>query len=188
MIWFTSDTHFGHAGIIRYCDRPYASVEEMDEDMISRWNDCIAPSDTVYHLGDVSFHKPARTRDILFQLNGEITLIRGNHDSGLKPDALARFKEVKDYHEITVRVGPNNKKQKIVLCHFRFAVWNHSHYGSWNLFGHSHGSSKVADDQAQLDVGVDTHDLFPYSLDEVYRLLKDRGVRVIDHHTPRGRR
>ena len=81
MIWFISDTHFGHANIIRYCNRPFASVQEMDETLVANWNAVVQPDDTVWHLGDFAL---AKGDDILEQyrrrLNGQINLILGNHD------------------------------------------------------------------------------------------------------------
>ena len=75
-IWVTSDTHYGHANIIRFCDRPFASSEEMDEALIANFNERVKPGDTVYHLGDFSFAKdPAR---VFRRLNGTIHLVLGN--------------------------------------------------------------------------------------------------------------
>lgn len=77
-IFVVSDTHFGHANIIDYCGRPFASVEEMDEAMVERWNATVKPSDHVYHLGDVAMRKP--NLDIVKRLNGHKRLVFGNHD------------------------------------------------------------------------------------------------------------
>jgi calcineurin-like phosphoesterase family protein len=81
-IWFTSDTHYGHANIVKYCGRPFSSVEEMDEAMIERWNRVVKPGDTVYHLGDVMMGQNMRERlaTLRSRLSGHITLVLGNHD------------------------------------------------------------------------------------------------------------
>src|SRR5687767_6005129 len=82
--FFTSDTHWGHKNIIKFCSRPYASVEEMDEAMITNWNDRVRPGDTVYHLGDFTFYRREdQQRRIIDSLNGNIKLILGNHDDDL---------------------------------------------------------------------------------------------------------
>lgn len=81
MDFFTADTHFGHVNILRYCDRPFASVEEMDAALIARWNRRVAPEDTVYHLGDFALGLKARWPEYRRQLNGRIVFILGNHDA-----------------------------------------------------------------------------------------------------------
>jgi calcineurin-like phosphoesterase family protein len=146
-IWFTSDTHFGHSGILFM--RPFETVSKMNQILIQKWNDSIEPTDHVFHLGDFSFHKPVETLEILGSLNGIKYLIRGNHDrNNLNAACLAMFDGgVEHYHEITVG------SQLIVLCHFPFRSWNGMHHDSWNLHGHSHGS--IVPSGKQLDVGVD---------------------------------
>ncbi len=78
-VWFTSDTHFAHRNVIEFCKRPFASIEEMDEEIIRRWNERVEPGDRVYHLGDFAFgdHDPYLSR-----LNGMKNLVIGNHDGG----------------------------------------------------------------------------------------------------------
>lgn len=81
MIYFTSDLHFGHAKAIRYCKRPFASLEEMDRSLIDNWNSVVSKEDTVYVVGDFSFYNKAKTKAIVEQLNGTKVLILGNHDN-----------------------------------------------------------------------------------------------------------
>ena len=68
--WFTADTHFGHGNVIRYCERPFASVEEMDEVLIENWNYVIRPKDTIYHLGDFTLTGKEKANDYFSSLNG----------------------------------------------------------------------------------------------------------------------
>lgn len=79
MIWFTSDTHFGHKNVLKYCGRPFKTVEEMDEALIANWNAIVKPDDVIYHLGDVAMSIKAVKR-VLPRLNGHKILIVGNHD------------------------------------------------------------------------------------------------------------
>lgn len=167
-VWVTSDTHFWHRNILTYCERPYYTVEAMNDDMVFRWNDKVEQSDTVIHLGDVSFGDAAQTVDTLSRLNGKMYLIAGNHDrnarwSKKEPNLLQRFfREVVDYK----RYRHNNRKY--VLCHFPFASWER---GYINLHGHTHGN--YVDLYSQLDVGADCHDLTPILIDDAARIALD---------------
>lgn len=77
-LFLISDTHFSHANIIRYANRPFSSPEEMDEELIRRWNSVVRPSDHVYHLGDVAMRRSHL--QIIKRLNGHKRLVWGNHD------------------------------------------------------------------------------------------------------------
>jgi len=82
MRWFTADLHLGHANIIRYCNRPFVDAEQMNEVLIKNWNDVVGKDDEVYVLGDFAFVKRVPdTVAYMERLNGNITLIRGNHDN-----------------------------------------------------------------------------------------------------------
>lgn len=76
-VWFTSDTHFGHANIIKYCNRPFKSVHHMNKEMTKIWNNTVGENDLVIHLGDVSFNSD----QYISRLNGKIFLVKGNHDN-----------------------------------------------------------------------------------------------------------
>lgn len=102
MRFFTSDTHFGHKNIIEYCNRPYKTVEEMNQAMIDNWNAVVGPTDTIYHLGDVSFMKVEKTAEIIKQLNGHKILIRGNHDRGLHIMKQIGFQEA--YEKLQIEI------------------------------------------------------------------------------------
>ena len=79
-IWFTSDLHFGHQNIIRFCKRPWKTTEDMDWNLIQNWNSVVKPDDLVFDLGDFAFATNARWKELLSQLNGHHYLILGNHD------------------------------------------------------------------------------------------------------------
>ena len=89
-VFFTSDTHFGHKNIIRYCNRPFNNVEEMDEYMIRVWNEEVNHDDIIFHLGDFSFYNTSKSKEIYDRLNGHKIIIRGNHD---KTDIVNLFDE-----------------------------------------------------------------------------------------------
>ena len=172
-VMFTSDTHFGHAGIIDYCSRPFTGPNHMDESMIRRWNEVVRPEQIVFHVGDFAL---VRTRDIrtyLDRLNGRVILIRGNHDH---TKSLKYFSEVHDLAELTV------EGQHIVLCHYRMTVWNRAQHGAWHLHGHSHGSLPEIKTRKVLDIGVDCWDYTPVSFWRLKKEMDTHGNGVIDHH------
>lgn len=144
MIWFTSDTHFGHAKVLSFhpLTRPYQTIEEMDEAYIHMWNGWVGEDDTVYHLGDFAFrgHSYYASR-----LKGRIVLIEGSHDRMSIADRQ-RFTWAGPRH--IVKGNPD-----IILSHYAMRVWPRSHYGTWHLFGHSHGS--LPPHGKSFDVGWD---------------------------------
>ena len=82
-IWVISDTHFGHDNIIKFCNRPFSDIYDMNETMVERWNSRVKPGDKVYHLGDVYFGSSQYAWDTLKRLNGKKRLVLGNHDNAL---------------------------------------------------------------------------------------------------------
>lgn len=96
--YFTSDTHFGHKNVIGYCNRPYASVEEMNEALIANWNARVQPGDTIYHLGDFAMGQKTLHRGFLERLQGHKILIRGNHDQTATKMRALGFDEVYTHH------------------------------------------------------------------------------------------
>ena len=170
--FFVSDTHFGHKNICEYSNRPWANVDEMNVGMIRLWNETVNEHDHVYHLGDFAFARTlSDVQDYACQLNGHIHLILGNHDQLLRkeweknqsvPDDAWPFESIQEYAEVTIG------KQLLVLGHYSFRVWNKSHHGSWNLFGHSHGHLPSPPDMQSMDVGVDATKVYrPITFDEV---------------------
>lgn len=181
MIYFTSDTHFGHANIIKYCSRPFSSVEEMDSTIINNWNSVVLPKDTVFHLGDFSFHPPEKNLEILLSLNGSKILIAGNHDKNFsKSSAMKGLTFKAPYYELMFK-DPSKKsgKNKIVMSHFPMEEWTDCSRGSYMLHGHCHGNLKRSE-YRRLDVGVDPNNFKLLSLDEVMRVLSVKPYK--SHH------
>lgn len=172
-IFFTSDTHYGHANIIKYCQRPFKDVEEMNEALITNYNSVVRPEDTVFHLGDFAFMQVDKAKYIASRLNGNKHLLYGNHDKvirGARGAFESSFNFIRDYHEITV------EGVKIVMCHYPMLSWHGSGRGSIMLHGHAHGNTNYGHlkDAKILDVGVDCHNYFPISADEVFRKMEKR--------------
>lgn len=162
-IWITSDTHLGHTNILRYCKRPFKDVDEMDRVIIDNWNSRVKKGDTVYHLGDFSFRNPG---EYLKELNGEVILVLGNHDYKRRKVISKCFREVYDLKTIKIA------KHDVTLSHYAMRVWPKSHFNEWHLFGHSHGG--LEGQGKSFDVGVDTHDFYPWSVDEIKEEMDKR--------------
>jgi len=188
-LFFTSDTHFGHKKQADY--RRFLNIERMDDFLVKTWNARVQPRDTVYHLGDVSFHNAADTVAILRRLNGSIKLVPGNHDTSkvLKTIQLApdlRLEILPPLTDIKASEGlldGTSEVTRLVLCHFPMLAWNRSHYGVPLLHGHSHGSCVYPKpDMRILDVGVDVHGLAPISLKKIKEIMAQRTTASFDHH------
>ena len=159
MIYFTRDTHFGDARVLRIDRRPFANMVEHDAALIKTWNDTIGPDDEVWHLGDVMSSRSTEDAELLLsRLNGRKHLVIGNNDPVPVTQAAA-WASVQHYAEI--RLGD----QLLVLCHYAFRTWNQMSKKSVNLHGHSHGRLKPV--PRQFDVGVDARQLRPVTLEEL---------------------
>jgi calcineurin-like phosphoesterase family protein len=167
--FFTSDLHYGHTNIIKFCNRPYSSVEEMDEALIQNYNSVVQNDDKVWFLGDLFFCDSVRAREILFRLNGRKHLILGNHDKMIRNQ-----KPVQDMFE---KIYPDLHQEHIdgtlvVMCHYPLLSWNKAFHGSYMLHGHCHNSIPFDNQFRRLDVGVDAHNYFPISWEDIKRKMK----------------
>ncbi len=159
-VFFTADQHFGHNNISVYADRPFKNTAEMDNYMIWKWNEVVGRGDVVYVLGDFIWRSGEYADAIINQLHGNIYLLRGDHDRATGHKKITMLGHI---HELILG------SQVFILCHWPFRSWRRQHYGSINLHGHSHcrGEELVN----QLDVGVDGHELAPWSLYEIQAVL-----------------
>jgi len=157
-----STSHYGHqnktsgVGIIQYCHRPFSSIEEMDDDLMRRHNEAVSPQDTTVHIGDFSYYNKQETGKIIKKLNGDHIFLEGDHDRWLSSARQVWKKKIEDYF--------------IVCCHWSMFSWPRAHYGSWCLYGHHHG--RLQGPGKSMDVGVDTNNYFPYSLNEIKEIMK----------------
>lgn len=136
MKYYTGDLHFGHETILRFDNRPFADVDEMDRVLIENWNSRVTKNDQVYILGDIALHNEKPYSWYLSQLNGQKHLIVGNHDRKLlkDKDAMEYFVSVAHYLELT------DEKSRIVLCHYPIAEWNNFYRNSYHIYGHIHNN------------------------------------------------
>lgn len=162
--FFTADLHFGHAGIIGMCGRPYADIDEHDWALVEAWNAVVQPSDTVWHLGDFAYRaKPQRVHWLFGQLNGTKHLILGNHDFKGPTRELGWA----SIHELTETVVDG---QVLVLCHYALRVWRNMRRGALMLYGHSHGN--LPGNRQSMDVGVDCTGYTPVMLPQIRSMLE----------------
>ncbi len=172
-IFFTADTHFGHAGIMEMSGRRFATAEEMDEALIRRWNDVVGPRDTVWHLGDFAMGiSPERCQAIFNRLRGRKCLIRGNHD-GKRVLDLPWAEPPADLKVLKVPCSDgfqDGRHQQVVLTHYAMRAWPAVHHGMVSLYGHTHDS--MPGTCRSCDVGVDSWDLRPVTLAEILPRLR----------------
>lgn len=182
--FFTADTHFCHANIIKYANRPFDSIDDMNMALINNWNEVVRPHDTVYHLGDFGFFNDKskhRIIDFLNELNGYIVFLEGNHDKKTR-EYKERFNEYYYMNRGFVGKEISVNGQEILLTHYAMRVWNKSHHGVWCLYGHSHNTLPDDPEALSIDVGVDCHNYRPISFDEVKVIMSKKNWKPVDHH------
>ena len=180
-IWFSSDTHFNHNNILKYCNRPFESVEAMNEALVANWNSVVKPDDHVYHLGDFSFSNVEKWNNFLAPgvLNGHIHLILGNHDPERvfrEGTMFDRFDSIEFQHILII------EGWTVILNHFPFASFsNNFDHKVIQLFGHIHSGPEGIGNVMmngnklqwnQYDVGVDNNNYTPISWAEVKTKMK----------------
>ena len=194
--WFISDTHFGHANIIKYCGRPFlseeevrqvraaggdrdrqrqvpisrASVERMDATLLDNLNAVVGPDDVLWHLGDFAFGDydlVERYRRRIFCKT--VNLLWGNHDNRRIAGLFNRT-----FDQVLIKV----EGQHVFLNHYAMRVWDRSHHGSWHLYGHSHGRLPDDPESLSFDIGVDCHDFRPWSFAEIRAAMSRKKPRA----------
>ena len=156
MAWFISDTHFNHDNIIKYCNRPFDNVKEMDKYMIQRWNSVVKEGDIIYHLGDFALGLSREEYEKLVgRLNGNITLICGNHDR--KGRNFFIGVGFNGFYKKNLRLG------KYILTHRPLAV-EQIPEGHLNLHGHKHNYGNLRSDK-YMNLCVEMLDYKPVWLD-----------------------
>lgn len=185
---FTSDLHFFHKNICKFTDRhKFTNPDNHTEWLINLWNSQVQPGQEVYHLGDFFFSsKYDQVAEVINQLNGRITCIKGNHcdtrlmrklEENLLISAFHEYKEIKIAHH------------SVVLFHFPVMAWNKQGHGSLHLHGHCHGNLKDSKGR-MLDVGLDNaYNLYGehkfFTSEDIMEYMQNRSVYTPDHHKER---
>lgn len=172
-IWFTSDEHYSHNAILTLAARPYASVDGMNEALVENFNARVGRHDLTYHLGDFCWNQQDGQK-ILRRLNGHHVLILGNHDKSSK--SLNGWMEIVMAKEI--KVGG----RLIYLHHYGCRVWNKCFRGSYHFYGHSH--NRLPGNSQSCDVGVDSWNYQPVTLEEIEARLATLPKYVAEDYIP----
>jgi len=179
-VFLVSDTHFGHTGVCRFTRndgvtklRPWDNADEMDEEMVKRWNETVRPNDKVYHLGDVVINRKALS--IMHRLNGDKVLIRGNHDIFKDEEYRQHFRELRAYHVMN----------GMILSHIPIHEESLGRFGV-NIHGHLHANRVMKwgmRSEREIDtryhcVCVEQTDFRPILFEDVIKRIKEEGGEV----------
>lgn len=185
MIRYIADTHFGHANVIKYDNRPFKDVNEMNAKMVELWNDHVADDDEVYVLGDVVWGGWKDWENIFSQLHGFINIVKGNHDKESTIQNITRKFDVRYMGEQTTIV---DNDRHVVLNHCPMPCYPNSYHGWYHLYGHVHVSfdyNVILSTQRSLEalymtkfkmfnVGAMLIGYYPRTLDEIEAIYKER--------------
>lgn len=137
-IFYISDLHFGHQNVIKFDHRPYADTDEMDRDMIRKWNDRVGNDDDVYVVGDFAFRSGYDPAWYLQQLSGHKHLIVGNHDGKM----LKNKNAMKYWETVDNLTSIQDGDKSIILCHFPILEWNQMRHWHLLVYGHIHANTE----------------------------------------------
>ena len=180
--YVTSDWHLCHANVIKFDDRPFKNVDQMDQAIINNFSH-LDENDHLFFLGDLSFSKDVKkVIQLIAPLRCKLYWVKGNHDHHLFDDTelAKRFVWRGDLKEIFVQDGA--ERQLIVMCHYAMRVWNRSHRGAYHIYGHSHQSLPEDPKSLSFDAGCNGWDYEPINYDQVKKKMKSKVFTPIDHH------
>jgi len=165
--FYTSDLHVDHTNIIKLNKRPFINIDEMKETIITNWNKTVTNSDIVYLLGDTCL-KVQNFIELVKVLNGQLHIIRGNHDDEVIKKAINGYK-IKNvvYHRDILRVKDGS--HTVILSHYPIYEWDRWFRGSIHLYGHVHGNIGRSFRPRAYDVGVNIWNYRPVTLDEIIK-------------------
>lgn len=191
--WFTSDQHYGHSNVMRFCNRPWDDVKDMNQAITDNWNEVVGENDVVFMLGDFYWKKdPWETKKKLDELKaGHIFILLGNHDEKGQFSKVnnKRIELISDTAMVFISGIDEDKpprEHEFLLSHFPLATWPHFQRGTINLHGHIHSGprTKVDIDRPGFDlflkpgltwdVGVDNNNYYPVEIRDILTKLKKR--------------
>lgn len=173
--YFSSDFHLDHKNIIKYDNRPFADIHEMNDTILDNHNLIVKSNDDFYFLGDFCFSN--RTEFFLSKLNGNLFFIKGNHDHR---DTIKLYEKYGTYLGEQKKIKVNG--QEIILNHYSMRVWDKAHHGTWHLYGHSHGSLPDNPNSLSFDVGCMLYNYKPLEFSQIKEIMSKKTFVPIDHH------
>jgi calcineurin-like phosphoesterase family protein len=180
-VFFTSDLHFGHDREFIWKERGYESIHQMNNTQLARFNEIVGPNDIVYILGDVTLGPIEDSLEYLYQLNGEIHIIRGNHDTDARVEVYKTLGWTVEWADVI-----HWDKYHLYLSHFPTLTANLEaetlRQGTLNLFGHTHQKDNFYNDIPMMyHVGVDSHAGYPISAEQIIKEMNAKAKECIDY-------
>ena len=174
MNYYIADVHFGHKNCMEYDNRPFKTVEEMDEVIITNWNSVVRDNDDVYIIGDFCYRSAKSPLWYLKRLKGRKHLIIGNHDNHLLNDEVA----IKEFASVDKMTYLKDGEYTITLCHFPMAEWNKYHSGAWHIYGHIHAHTEgcyqfLKNEDRALNAGCMINYYTPVNIEQLIRNNKE---------------
>lgn len=180
-IYFISDLHLFHKNVINFDNRPFKSVQDMNDSLVKNWNDKITDDAIIFYMGDLSFQSFNKTKEVISELKGKKYFIIGNHDNYSDIKKMDKFIDIYDYVDLYVKdetpIDNLGTQQLLCLSHYAILQWNRKHHNSFHLHGHSHQQLSKNPDYdwyykgLVLDVSCNGINYTPISYNEVKQLM-----------------
>jgi calcineurin-like phosphoesterase family protein len=194
--WFTSDQHFDHVNVVRFCNRPWGDIKDMNKALTDRWNEVVGDDDVVFVLGDFCWRKdPVAVKKKIDELRGgHIFILPGNHDTDdqfklvKKMDRVDLISDTAMIFVSGIDEDKPSREHELMLSHFPLATWPHFRRGTLNLHGHIHSGPRVRSEVDQpgfdlilkpgltYDVGVDNNDYYPVEIRDILNKLNKQVI------------
>lgn len=183
MVFFTSDPHFCHDKDFVYAARGFENIDEMNAEIVRRWNERVMPDDDVYVLGDLTLGDVEEGLRLIAKLNGYLHIIRGNHDTDTKAN---RYLELPNVVSVEFATIYKYKKAIFWLSHYPTITANYDDDKPWAqhlvcLFGHTHQISPfyeiakhTGENPYMYNVGMDAHNCTPISIEEIMSDIRNK--------------
>lgn len=179
MKYFTSDWHIGHENVIKFSDRPFKSIEAMNQTIIDMVLDTVKKGDEIFFLGDLGY-SPEPLERLFKNLPKRVNFnwVIGNHDKKLLSYFKQKCNRIDFIQETVVKI--DEEKQRVVMCHYPMLTWNQSHRNAWLLFGHHHINGHGAEILEKLMIGkmfnvnIECNDYQMYDENDIIKIMSKK--------------